>query len=524
MNWPEWFQGFRPHQEQAIAECVEAFKHGAKVVFLDAPTGAGKTVIAEAVRRELFTKSVYICSGKTLQDQFATDFPYAKVLKGRSNYSTVKTPSVTTDECTKVKGADGKYGNESCAWCPSIQTCPYEVAKKEALSSELAVLNTTYFLTEANYIGRFSKQDFIIMDECDLIESELMRNVEFAMYSGMFKMLGLEAPKKGVHKTTIAKWLETDLRFAIQKKLREVSYQTDTKNTKRRRTLEQLLQKSHWMQTQLLENNWIRNNDAGPLVIKPVSVSDFGQKRIWDHADKWLCMSATIISPDQMAAELGLEDNYETVRVPMTFPIENRKVFVFNGPNLTSKTEQAERPKLIEYVQALVNHHPNERVLIHTVSNDRARYIKENIDVHREVITYQNATEREDALARYRATPGAVLLASSMDRGVDLADDDCRVVIVAKVPFPYIKDPQIDARMHTAGGKSWYGVQTVRSLVQMTGRGVRHKEDHAVSYIIDAQFLNNIWNSGRGLFPQWWKDAVDFSFPIRDLLTEEKSR
>ena len=86
--FPEWVTEFRPHQTQAVEEIIDHFDSGTKVVFLDAPTGAGKTLIGEMVRRQVATKSLYVCHSLGLQDQFVRDFPYAKVLKGRANYPT----------------------------------------------------------------------------------------------------------------------------------------------------------------------------------------------------------------------------------------------------------------------------------------------------------------------------------------------------------------------------------------------------------------------------------------------------
>jgi len=74
-GWPEWVTGFRDHQLHAIVEIVDAYARGADVVFLDAPTGAGKTLVAEAVRRLVSKASVYVCHSLGLQEQMVTDFP-----------------------------------------------------------------------------------------------------------------------------------------------------------------------------------------------------------------------------------------------------------------------------------------------------------------------------------------------------------------------------------------------------------------------------------------------------------------
>lgn len=104
-----------------------------------------------------------------------------------------------------------------------------------------------------------------------------------------------------------------------------------------------------------------------------------------------------------------------------------------------------------------------------------------------------------------------------MARGVDLKGDACRVQVIAKVPFPSLADKQVSARMRLPGGDTWYKVQTVREMVQMTGRGVRSETDHAVTYVLDEQF-QRVWSQSKRLFPQWWREAVDTTQKISWLL------
>ena len=134
-------------------------------------------------------------------------------------------------------------------------------------------------------------------------------------------------------------------------------------------------------------------------------------------------------------------------------------------------------------------------------------------------MTYTKAWDRERALVDFRDTPGAVLFAPSFDRGVDLVDDDCRVIIVAKVPAPFLGDAQVKARLNSGReGEIWYTVQTIRTLVQMTGRGVRSVDDHCESYILDARFTEHIYKRHKNLLPEWWRDALDRSFRTRELM------
>jgi Rad3-related DNA helicase len=125
----------------------------------------------------------------------------------------------------------------------------------------------------------------------------------------------------------------------------------------------------------------------------------------------------------------------------------------------------------------------------------------------RAILAYTNAQERDAAVEAFNRS-GGVLLAPSLDRGLDLPDDLCRVVVVAKVPFPALGDRQVSERLRRPGGQMWYGVQVARSLVQMTGRGVRHEEDWATTFILDKQFVKYYRSTGRKLLPDWWIEAL----------------
>lgn len=183
-DMPEWFRGYRGQQGDIIGDVVQSFK-SYNVVVLDAPTGTGKTVIGESVRRLVSNgqRAIYLCSSLSLQDQFLRDYPYAKVLKGRSNYTPLLDTPGTNGKFTST-GEGNKFGvpdcsdctydkaSRSCLWCSQLARCPYQVAKIQALSSPISVLNTSYFLTETNGPSRFmaSKPNIVIVDECDCLE------------------------------------------------------------------------------------------------------------------------------------------------------------------------------------------------------------------------------------------------------------------------------------------------------------------------------------------------------------------
>jgi Rad3-related DNA helicase len=173
-------------------------------------------------------------------------------------------------------------------------------------------------------------------------------------------------------------------------------------------------------------------------------------------------------------------------------------------------------------VQGVLERHEEESVLVHSHSYELTKLIAEALQTSssRPVLTYLKAKDKDDAVHEFRRMEGdaPVLVAPSLGRGVDLPDDLCRVVVVAKIPYASLGDKQISARLHdTEDGQLWYTLQAMRELVQMTGRGVRSKSDWCVSYVLDEGMVQ-ILKKTQWLLPDWWCDAMATPFSPTDLL------
>lgn len=574
LSLPEWVTEFRPHQVQAVREILDHFDHR-KVVMVDAPTGAGKTLIGEMVRqvlmwRKLANKGIYVCSSKTLQAQILHDFPYARVIKGRANYPTLDNPKafdyhgdrhLSAANCTKFYQQfenwpicdrcedyppDLRFSEEEetdflhCHTCHPWQGCPYEVAKDAALDAKLTVANTAYFLTEANYVGRFGAQDsavnpwhsrFLIMDEADTIESIILNYVELSIPKRALKELDLGIPRKVTVPESWLEWCEVaDKRIAqhvTQLAGKVATYRSEPPPTKLQDELDRW--GKHLHQVQLVAGQirqepegWVLDGyNDGNVSFRPIEVHGFARELLWRHSERFLLMSATLVSPRQMAADLGLQDHeWESVEVLSSFPPERRLVNVRGVAKMAYKTKDVEWPKLAEGIADILDQYPTDRVLVHTVSYELTEFLMDKLKLRfgERLFTYANAKEREKVLETYRRTLGAVLLAPSLERGVDLKDDDCRVVVVTKVPFPSLGDKRISQRLYgTRTGESWYAMQTVRSLVQMTGRAMRHEGDYMTAYVLDSQFIHITWKNAlsRNMIPHWWAEALVWEAPKR---------
>jgi Rad3-related DNA helicase len=230
-------------------------------------------------------------------------------------------------------------------------------------------------------------------------------------------------------------------------------------------------------------------------------------------------MSATVVSAEEWADSCGVDAagiQWGEVQVPSTFAVEHRPVIVVPAANMTAKTLDVELPKLltaIDRVLTLDRDAVDARVLIHTTSYRINTAVVEHLrrgHKGRDVITHAQGGgvgDRDYALRRYLDTPSSILVSPAMDRGVDLPGEACRVQVICKVPFPNLGDRQISTRLRTVGGQTWYTVSTARTIVQMTGRGVRSDSDHATTYILDRQF-NRWWKDAKRVLPDWWMEGV----------------
>lgn len=532
---PDWLT-LRDYQLDATERVAKEYEAGSRVVFLDAPTGVGKTIIGELVRRKLeVARGLYICTTKSLQEQVARDFTYARVLKGRANYLPTNVTrkergnrggghwdglTVTCADCDRGP-RDAPIEEQSCSYCDVLE-CPYLRARLEAAEAPVGVLNTAFMLTHLGGGGGrqspFAGRELVVADECDTLEDQLLGYVEFRLNARMADALGVEVPKKGSHMKTIRAWLEEEVIAAVDD-ARKTLRGGDLETRRQRDRLDQVVRDARRVIDR--EEGWVREGDeekGGGLVLKPVSVEDVGDRYLWQHGVNWLCMSGTVVSAETLAESLGLEEagiRWSVVELPMRFAKENRRVVYVPTMSMTRKGQEAAGglDRMHTAIAKVLARHEGVNILIHTFSYWLAKEIVAAMDDPRPVITYSDGRDREVALAAFKRAAGqdgAVMVAASMGRGVDLPGDLCRVQVVAKMPMASLGSRQVSERLRTPGGQDWYLASTVRDLMQMTGRGVRSDDDYCVTYVLDEHF-GKVLGDGkrRGMFPAWWLDGLE---------------
>jgi len=517
-NLPAKFSEYRAGQTKAL-DTIE--KTNAKFVILQAPTGTGKTLISTTIQRMYDTKMLYLVRTKQLEDQIKSDFPYAEVLKGRSNYHTYlradQFPAVHAGMCTRRKG-------QHCIWCCTGEDeyeesctahleCPYHMAKVQALRANLAVLNMSLFLNEANYIGGFSKRDWITVDEADTLEESLLSFVEFSVSRRFIKQLNIPPPAKKTVEESWVDWAKHTCRPRFIERIEELNDDWQPVNIPEEDRLTAALERLNFFIKDIEENPWVYTPSEGAgYVFKPVFVAKYAQDNMWRHGKRFLCMSATIVSPQQFCKDLSIaKDDAVFIDLKSEFDARRRPIFYTPTVSITNSTKAFAWPLAVKGLDKSLDKYKSVKVLVHTVSGGLAKHVYENSRHQGRMIVYGfNGVSREAALKKFmQVKEPAVLVAQSMDRGVDLADETCRVIIILKVPYLDLSDKQISKRVYAArDGNSWYQTQTWRTLIQMSGRGVRHSMDFCVTEIHDAQFGEKLWKNSKKLAPSWWVEAL----------------
>ncbi|XP_037227472.1 Fanconi anemia group J protein isoform X4 [Falco rusticolus] len=109
-----------------------------------------------------------------------------------------------------------------------------------------------------------------------------------------------------------------------------------------------------------------------------------------------------------------------------------------------------------------------------------------------------------DAIRCKGEKDGALLIAvcrGKVSEGLDFCDANARAVITIGIPFPNVKDLQVelkrkynDQHKNTRGllpGSQWYEIQAYRALNQALGRCIRHRNDWGALILVDDRFRSN---------------------------------
>lgn len=499
--------GYEPRstQVQVLTEVEAAFAAGHRFVFVEAPPGTGKSLIAMTLARRY--GSAYVCTlTKMLQRQYVNEFESigARELKGKSSF-----------HCDKV-GLSCEVGDEQETKCSPLQ-CPYRLAKAEALNAVVAVCNYYSYLYAIG-VGRFSTQaqippfadadeerhwhrPLLVLDEGHEAEAVLLDMTSVTIDASKLP-IRIDAPFPSSSSAAgCFAWLELFMLAVGEVVPEELS-------AKALKELNELAGKASFALAHRDAEEWI----AEPLdrkegfALKPLTIKSFAH-RLFRYGDRTVLMSATILDAEKMAESLGITE-YVYVTAPCPFAVENRSVVV-SGLNMTKAHRGVAWPKMVDQIRLIMESHSDEKGLILTPSNEMLEYILSNLpkEAGRRLILARGKDRMENYQRHLDSALPTVLAASGFWEGADLKDESSRFQIIPAIPRPYWGG-QVAAR-----GKIdpvWYRLQSYSQLIQGLGRSVRSSKDYCSSYVLDMELKKEAQRHD-SLLPPWFKEALVFA-------------
>lgn len=492
---------FRIGQKEAIDFIINSKK---KIVVIQAPTGAGKSLIGLCAGR-VNGSMTYLVSTKSLQTQITDDFPEAVSLFGRSNYRCKHYQRITYDNCPDTE-------------CFTV--CEYKRQRNVILESDLRILNYAYFLNEVNYVGRFSDVDMLICDEADMLEHQLSNFINLNISEHQLKSIGAFPPK---YKTTVSKyaiieWKEwagrTTQKIGI--KLAPIlsslnSFNKENMDSDDHKELQYLMKQKNKLATlnfklklflKHVDNTWIREEKRTQYgIVHNFTLTWLTQEITKQYflrhiTGKLVLISATFPPMQVLAKTLGVEySNIEYMELESSFPSKNKPIHLQPVGTLSYKEYDKHIDKVLDAVKDIVAKYPNDKGLIHTVSY-KIRDVVMKVGNGRFVT--HNQKDRLNVIENFKSsTDPLVLVSPSAERGVSLDNDLCRFIIIVKAPFLSLADKKVQNRLYASGnlGKFWYRADAIMTLVQMAGRGVRNQNDYCDVYVIEKNAVDLIVNN-----------------------------
>jgi hypothetical protein len=477
---------------------------------------SGKSAIAMTVARYLLFKELqngFVATPlKTLQNQYGND-PYfvdhLAVVKGRSAYKCAV--SGTHSPACSCKGK--KARDMMRATCKSQGICTYYNAIHAAQNHPLVLHNMASLIFQCAPLGfYFDSRDLLILDECHCAEDNLLEMFGFTFnqkFCDKYKFqVGM--PSWGADGATeptyeeVLQWLEGAQKSLVTYRAHNENHMTEAEDktiTNRLGNMSLCLRNPE---------EWVADLKPDEMIFKPLDVSKKADL-IYGKARYRLWMSATILGKENFARSMGLSPKKcHYIEAPSTFPAVNRPIYAmecFGIRKLNRDKLDAEMPKLIDAIDAIIDQYPQEKGLIHTHTYKILHALINN-SKHRHRMRFHDSTNREDVLGDFLRSPdNDILVSPSMVEGIDLKDDLGRFQILCKIPWPYLGDAQIRALKDHRDG--WYLWKTSLEVVQACGRIVRHDTDWGHTYVLDPDF-RRWFSNAKELLPDYFKRSVKF--------------
>ena len=175
--------------------------------------------------------------------------------------------------------------------------------------------------------------------------------------------------------------------------------------------------------------------------------------------------------------------------IPSTFDFEQSPVYFFNKFKMSFRERELSFKHLKTVIYSICKtKFKGQKGMIQTGSYEFAKrlYNDAPMEIKERMLTYNGSREKVTMVKLHQMSEDTILVGPTLNTGIDLPGDDCRFIIILKVPYPTLTDKLVHERNKLY--PLWYNSHTSNEIIQGIGRGVRYNGDWCVTYILDACF------------------------------------
>lgn len=502
LNVPR-FQTWYPNQERVVSQLIDWLGSDSRFLCLSAPTGSGKSLTAILVSRLSGRRTVILTATKGLQEQIVNDFACvgAVNVKGQNNFVCALSPELRVDEGPCHEGLSCSYKAQ----------CRYHEQLNRALEARIVVTNYHYYLAQTRFGGGLGPVDLLVMDEADLSFGALESHLEIHLDRRDVGPLGIELPNLAME---WGKWQDWALRNSGKAKasvddldarirdLRSIGSPVSSSMSRSFRTAKSVFAKI--ANLSIAKGRWVVQKAAHGSGWKftPVWLDDYSTL-LFQETPKVILMSA--VMTHKMSDSLGVPADKVWMDVDSSFPSTNTPVWHVPTARINYRTDEYGMAIWMARIDQIIARRLDRKGIIFTVSYKR-RDLLFQVSKYADLMFSHGQKDVIEMVRRFKAAdPPAILVSPTVTSGWDFPEDDCRYIIVGKIPYPDTQDPVMVARQES--DKEWSSFIAMQTLVQEAGRGTRSSADKCEVLIIDDSWTW-YWTKYKHYAPAWFQKRV----------------
>jgi ATP-dependent DNA helicase DinG len=498
-NLPAKFGEWRPHQFDAVCDITAA---DTRFVGSILPVGSGKTAIYMAEALTSPGRTCILVSTKGLQDQGGRDFKGLTCdIRGQANYpcELERPRKVGCDKGACHVGYFCSFKASGCAYYDKVRA---------ALRAKIVWTNYAYWMSSYAYGEGLGNFNTLVLDEAHDAYGHLSDFVSVRISDIMVDAY-LQGEPPPTNRAEWARWVRTGL-FHVEPRLKELREAVEAGDrtaipdarelSRLYRSLAELgsLEPARWIMTDTKDDGVTTG-----WTWQPIWAGGYAESCLFRGIPRVILTSATIREKTLDLLHVP-KDKRTILEYGSSFPKARRPVYLVRNVRVSKKTPPEGMRALVDKVDQIIEPRQNLKGVIHTVSYDLMKFIREHSRFRDLMLTHYRRNTA-DTVMKFKMARRGVLMSPAMTTGWDFPGDECRWQIIVKIPFPYGLDPLVQAREKE--DKRYASYTAMTNIVQASGRGMRSADDWCETFIIDDHFRDWFLRRNKDFAPRWFLEA-----------------